>query len=546
MVVKDQSQDAALRDYARVVRRKKWLVVGVALAFTFLALVYSFSKIPLYQASSRLIYTSALNVADPLGSSRSVDSTALQIDLGSVSGEITSPDLVRSAQIAIGDNGAPGAYSVSAAPDTTESGQTGSGNTVSITAVSPDAQTAARVANAFATAFVAARKATAQAQVQQAVKVVQSQLDSFKSESSRLSADYVTLVQRLQDLRILEATVTGNFKVLVPATMPTAPYTPKPVRNAVIGLLAGFIIGVSLVLLLEQFDTRVRSSEEAVAVFGMPLLAQIRKMTPKQLEEQPLVVLSGSHSPTAEAIRKLRGNLEFANIDDDLKSLFITSALQHEGKTLTVCNLALSLAAAGNSVVLVDGDLRRPQVHRYLNLPNGAGVSTVLTGRTELSQTLLSRPVGPSVIRVRDADMPGASSGGDSRLNVLPSGPLPPNAAEMIASRSFASLIAELEDRFDLVVVDAPALLAVGDTAAVAACVDGLIFLVDLTRARRPLLAEAASQISQMPCRKLGLVVMKDAAGSRDEREHYAYYAQGESPLDVDQRTKGRKKVVPT
>lgn len=546
MVVKDQGEDATLRDYARVVWRKKWLVMGVAVAFTALALAYSFAKTPLYQASSRLIYTSLLNVADPLGSGTSLDPTLMQIELSSVSSEIASPELVQSVQSELGGNGAPGGYSVSAAPDTTSSGQTGSGNTVSITAVSPDAQTAARVANAYAAAFAAARKESAQEQVRQAETVVQSQLDSFKSDASRLSADYVTLIQRLQDLQILEATVTGNFKVLVPATVPTAPYTPKPVRNGVIGLVAGLIIGVGLVLLLEQFDTRVRSQEEAVAIFGMPLLAQIRKMRAKELEEQPLVVLSDSHSPTAEAIRKLRGNLEFANIDGDLRSLFITSALQHEGKSLTVCNLALSLAASGKSVVLVDGDLRRPQVHRYLNLPNAAGVSTVLTGRTELSQTLLSRPVGPSLVKVRATDTTEAGPSGDSRLSVLTSGPLPPNAAEIIASKSFASLIAELEKRFDLVVVDAPALLAVGDTAAVAACVGGIIFLVDLTRAKLPLLTEAATQISQMPCRKLGLVVMNHATGSRSERDHYAYYAQGESHLDTDAQVKGRKKAVPT
>jgi len=543
--MQEQGQDATLRDYARIVWRKKWLVLGAAVALMTLALAYSSVKTPLYSASSRLIYQSQLNVADPLGSGRSLDSTLMQIELSSVDNEIASPELAQSVETALSSNGALGGYSVSAAPDATTSGQTG-GNTVSITAVSPSAQTAARVANAYAAAFTTARKASAQEQVQQAERVIQSKLDSFVSATSRLSADYVTLMQRLRDLQILEATVTGNFRVLVPATVPNAPFTPKPVRNGLMGLVAGLIIGVGLAFLLEQFDTRVRSHEEAVAIFGMPLLAQIRKMRAKELEEQPLVVLSDSHSPMVEGIRKLRGNLEFANIDRDLRSLFITSALQHEGKSLTVCNLALSLAASGKRVVLVDGDLRRPQVHRYLNLPNRAGVSTVLTGRTELSQALRSRPVGPSLVKTRATDMAEADSNGDSRLFVLTSGPLPPNAAEMIASKSFASLIAELEGRFDLVVVDAPALLAVGDTAAVAACVDGLIFLVDLSRAKRPLLAEAARQISQMPCRKLGLVVMNRETGSRIEREHYAYYAHGESPLDKDAQVSSRRKAVRT
>jgi len=544
-VAKEPSEDATLRDYARVVWRKKWLVVGVAIAFTALALAYSLAKTPQYQASSRLIYESQLNVADPLGSGSSVDSTTLQIELGSVASELANPDLVKTVTGALGQKGAEGGYSVSAAPDTTSSGASGSGTTVSITATSPNASTAAAVANAYAAAFVAARKAAAQDQVRQAEKVVQSQMDSFKTSTSRLSADYITLMQRLQDLQILEATVTGSFKILVPATVPAAPYTPKPMRNGAMGFVAGLILGVCLALVLEQFDTRVRSQDEVAAIFAMPLLAQVRKMRPKQLEEQPLVVLSDSHSPTAESIRKLRGNLEFANIDGDLKSFFITSALQHEGKTLTVCNLALSLAAAGNRVVLVDGDLRRPQVHRYLNLRNAIGVSTVLTGKTPLSKALLTGPVGRSFMTIGEAES-AAPSGGEPGLTVLTSGPVPPNAAEIIASKSFANLVSELEERFDFVIIDAPALLAVGDTAAIAACVDGLVFLVDLARAKRPLLVEAATQLSQMPCRKLGLVVIDNPAGSRRDRDHYAYYSQGESPLDGKARVKGRKKAVQT
>ncbi|HET6495267.1 MAG TPA: hypothetical protein VFH61_07895, partial [Thermoleophilia bacterium] len=315
---------------------------------------------------------------------------------------------------------------------------------------------------------------------------------------------------------------------------PPSSFTPKPLRNALIAFVAGIIIGVGIALLLEQFDTRVRSQDEVAAIFDMPLLAQIRRIRPKQLEEQPLVVLSDSHSPTAEGIRKLRGNLEFANVDGELKSLFITSALQHEGKTLTVCNLALSLAAAGSRVVLVDGDLRRPQIHRYLYVANAEGVSTVLTGKTSLSQALIQHPVGRTLVTVK-ATGSAVTGPDDAGLNVLTSGPIPPNAAEIIASKSFAGLIAELEKRFDLVIIDAPALLAVGDTAAIAACVDGLLFLVDINRARRPLLNEAAAQINQMPCRKLGLVVIGRSAGSK-ERDHYVYYAHGESPLDSEKQ----------
>lgn len=523
------AQDATLRDYVRVVSRRKWIVIGAAVLFTAMALAYSFAKTPLYEASSQLIYENQLNVSDPLASNGSIDSTSLQLELSSVASIIASPDLVESARTMLGKTTS--GFTVSAAPDGT------SGNTVSITAISPNAQTTARAANAYAEAFTAFRKERELAAVRQAEQIIQGRLDSFQSAAARQSADYLTLQQRLQDLQILEATVTGNFRLLVPATAPSKPYTPQPVRNGLVGLVAGVIIGIGAVLLLEQFDTRVRTQEEAAAILGMPLLGHVRKLPAKVLNETPLVVLNDSHSPAAEAIRKLRGSLEFANVDGDLKSLFITSCLQHEGKSLTVCNLALSLAATGIRVVLVDGDLRRPQVHRYLDLPNGTGVSTVLTGKTDLPQALRSRSVGSSLTRVGTFDQADAAVGRTNVLHVLTSGPVPPNPAEIIASKSFSSLVAELQTSFDLVIIDAPALLAVGDTAAIARSVDGLMFLVDLKRAKRPLLLEAAAQMSQMPCRKLGLVLVSPAPSRRYGRDHYSYYVGGEPQAPAHSRT---------
>jgi Mrp family chromosome partitioning ATPase len=397
---------------------------------------------------------------------------------------------------------------------------------VAITAVSWSAATAARVATAYASAFAELRKTEQQDQVRQAEAVVQGQLDSFTTATSRQSAEYFTLLQRLQDLQILEATVTGNFRVLVPATRPTSPFSPDPARNLAMGLVAGLVFGIGLALVLEQFDTRVRTKEEAAEITGVPVIGTLRRLSSKTLGEDPLTVLSDSRSPAAEAIRKVRGNLEFADVDGDLRSLVITSALQHEGKTLTVCNLALSMAAAGRRVVLVDGDLRRPQVHRYLDIPNREGITTVLMGKSELREALRTRAVEPMVtVSVGGGAMPLAAAG--ERLHVLTSGPLPPNPAEVIASKSFAGIITELEAEFDLVIVDSPALLAVGDTAAVARCVDGLVLLVDLTVAKRPLLEEASRQIDQMPCRKLGLVVVSNGHGHK-YTHHYSYHTRVE------------------
>jgi len=534
----DQS-DVKLRDYVRVIWRRKWIVVGITVVIVALGAGYTMRKTPMYAASATLIYENQIDVSNPLSTGTYVDPSQREVELDSVATVIASPDIAGTARALIDQGGAAADFSVSAAPNMT-AGQTVA-STVTIAAVSPDPKTAALAANAYATAFTAYRRSQEQAQVRQAEGVVQGKLDSYPTTQHQ-SVDYLTLKQRLQDLQILEATVTGNFHILIPATTPSAPFSPHHVKAILMAIAAGIVLGVGMALFLEQFDTRVRSSEGVVAIFDMPVLANVRKLSSKAIGDKPLVVLSDSHSPAAEAIRKLRGNLEFANVDGNLRSFVITSALQHEGKSLTGCNLAISLAATGVRTVLVDGDLRRPQVHRYFDLPNGTGLSTVLTGRSDLSQALRSRAVGLNVTTLwKVGEIELAPNGGD-RLHVLTSGPLPPNAAEMIASKSFMTLMEDLRERFELVIVDAPSVLAVGDAAAIARSVDGLVFLVDLTRARRPALNEAARQIAQMPCRKLGLVVIGTAASHRYSHDRYSYCNQGESPLDGSQLKSLRRK----
>ena len=531
------TQGVTLRAYARVIWRRKWVVIVMTVLLLGLALGKAYTTTPLYQATATLMYETPLDVADPLSGSYT-DATTRETEMNAVASVIASPDLGARANRRLGADDIAVGWAVTASPPEATSGAY-TGSTVLVTGVSPSAATAARAANAYAAAFTEYRKAQEQEQVRQAQQVIENQIDAFKTVESRQSAEYFTLLQRLQDLDILEATVTGNFRVLVPATTPSAPFSPNPLRNGVMGLAAGLVIGIGLALLLEQFDTRVRTQEEASAIVDMPVIGAIRKLPGKALEAEPLTVLTDPRGLAAEAIRKLRSNLEFADVDGDLKSLVVTSSLQHEGKSLMVCNLALSLAAAGRRVVLVDGDLRRPRVHAYLNLVNLEGVSTVLTGRTELQQALRPVKIGPGLSEPAGPGATARVAAGEA-LYVLTSGPFPPNPAEVVASRSFAAMIAELRQDYDLVIVDSPAVLAVGDTAAIARCVDGLIFLVDLTRAKRPLLEESARQIGQMPCRKLGLVVISDASGHKYAHQ-YEYYAESGSPLDPTAGGNGRR-----
>ena len=160
----------------------------------------------------------------------------------------------------------------------------------------------------------------------------------------------------------------------------------------------------------------------------------------------------------------VRTNLDFLNVDADIQSLVVTSCVQGEGKSVAVANLAVSMALAGKKVIVVDGDLRRPRQHKYFGLRNEVGLSTVVTGQTNLAQSLQAVEVAGAAPGEPAADFAGWARGADAlpHLYVLTSGPLPPNPGEIVAARRFAATIERLQREADLVIVDSPAMLARG------------------------------------------------------------------------------------
>ena len=218
----------------------------------------------------------------------------------------------------------------------------------------------------------------------------------------------------------------------------------------------------------------------------------------------------------------VRTNLDFLNVDADIQSLVVTSCVQGEGKSVAVANLAVSMALAGKKVIVVDGDLRRPRQHQYFGLRNEVGLSTVATGQTNLAQSLQAVEVAGAAPGEAAADFAGWARGADAlqHLYVLTSGPLPPNPGEIVSARRFTATIERLQREADLVIVDSPAMLPVGDASAIARSVDGLVFLVDMHLVKRPQLAQAADQLRRLPCRLLGTVVRSDEHGGG----RYGYY----------------------
>ncbi len=508
-----------LRDYWRVIWLRRYLVIAIVVACTLIAFANEVRKPAVYAASARMMYAPPPSVSNGVVGD-TTDASRLSLEIQNVVSMVSTPSVQQQATRILGEKTA--VISVSAVPviPTDQTAASAVATVVDITAEAGSAAAAAHVANAYAEAVIKVRKEREQETWRDAQQIIQGQLDLFKTPESRQTGDYAVLMQQLRNLQIAEASANGDFQVVVPATPPSSPTSPKPVKWAVFGFVVGLFIGIVAAFAVSQFDTRVRDHGEAASLLGLPLIGHLGRLSAKSLADDALFVVTTPNSVQAEAVRKLRANLEYTQVDGRLKSVFFTSATQHEGKSTLICNLAVAMAEAGAKVALVDCDLRRPTVHQVFGLRNGVGVTSVLAGMRTLDDALGQVTVGgtPTV------KSGGAASSGQNQLAVLTSGPLPPNPGEIVASVSFASLVTRLEAEFDIVLLDAPALLAVGDTAAMARCVEGLVFVVSLSGARRPLLMAAASQLAQMPCRKLGLVTIGRDSTLGYRQGEYSYY----------------------
>lgn len=545
-----QTDGLSLRSYAAVLLRWKWLIVATTVVAVALSAAYTLTRTPLYSATANLLYVTPVDIQDPLGQVY-IDTTSQQAVLESVPTVIAGASVRKSAQADLSKEDLATGYTVSASLSTGANGYYSS--VVGITGVSSSPETAAAAANAYAQAFIDWRRESAKSQVAKAIEVVKGRMGKLSSATS----EYQALLNRLRDLELLEASVGGGFEVITLASPPGEPFWPSVFRNVVVALVVGLAGGIGLAFLLEQFDTRVHGEEEATRMLELPVLGHVPPPAKRERgkETDVLQTLSDPSGIAAEAYRVLRSNLDFMGIDGDVRTLMVTSSVQGEGKSVTICNLAVSMALAGKRVVLVDADLRGPRVHAYFRVPNAQGVSQVVARRVELDKAMLSLALNPSKRRadvapagsltqagpvrsLASAPVSKLISRGGSRtpsgdwqwpdeageapvLRLLTSGALPPNPGEIVASRRFGDILEELAESADLVLVDAPAMLAVGDTAALASRVDALVYVVNPPMLRRPMLHRAKAQLAQLPCRKLGIV----SVATRPVAGYYTYRA---------------------
>jgi polysaccharide biosynthesis transport protein len=294
-----------------------------------------------------------------------------------------------------------------------------------------------------------------------------------------------------------------KVSVVTPASVPTAPSSPNTVLNLAAGVVLGLTLAVLMALAREALDTRVRDTDALGELTDLPVIGSVPAWSAKSGQ---MIVATAPHSPPAESFRQLRTNLEFLHVaaedaphGGDARVLAVTSSLSAEGKSTVAANLAASLAETGARVLLVDADLRRPTVADVLGVEGGVGLTTVLAGQADVDDVL--------------------QDWGPAGLQVLPSGAVPPNPAELLSSPAMRRLVSDLRATYDYVVLDTAPVIPVTDAIVLSRIVDGVVVVANTRRVRRRQLAQCLGSLSQVSARVLGVVLNQV---HRDE-ESYTY-----------------------
>lgn len=413
-----------------------------------------------------------------------------------------------------------------------------SSDVLRISASNASPERAAIIANTVASEYIAFRKdqsvkdlVEAQRQLQVKINGFQDQINdlntnlaaqadgagpeatAIRSERDGLLKQQQSYQERIDGLSVDATLKSGGASILTKAEPAKEPFSPKPLRSAAIGLVLGLLFGVGLALLLARLDDRIRSKNDLALVDeSLPLLGLIPDSSPRGRRLLRKVLRTRERTPkmeipaqSAEAYRSLRSSIQFIGLDKPIRVIQVTSCRSGEGKSTTAVNLARVIAGTGQRVMVIDGDLRNPRLHEYFGLANDHGFSDVLTGESGIAG--VSRSIGD-----------------DDTLTVMPSGPIPPNPAELLAGQRASIVVDAIRAHYDTLIIDGPPVLPVTDPVIISQLVDATVLVTRADYSTKEELERTLETLQQANAPVIGFVLN---AVQRNHRSRYGYGRYG-------------------
>lgn len=326
------------------------------------------------------------------------------------------------------------------------------------------------------------------------------QYEILKREIESHQNLFNALVSRTSEQSVTEKVQNINVWVVEKAQVPQLPSKPNRKRNILLGIIMGLFGGVGLALFIEYLDNTIKTPDDIEERYNIPVFATISKSKNK-IESLYTVVLDEPSSALAESFKSLRAPILLSSSDSPPKTILVTSMAPKDGKTTIATNLAIAIAESGNEVLLIDCDLRRPMLHKIFGLENTMGLSTFISGTSD--------------IKIIQDVLPKS-------LAIITSGPIPPNPSELLISKRLKDLVHSLKDKFDFIIFDTPPLISVSDTLIVSKIVDASLIVTRFGKTTYDLMNHGLKQMAGIESKVIGTVI--NAVDEKKSGYHYYYH----------------------
>jgi Mrp family chromosome partitioning ATPase/capsular polysaccharide biosynthesis protein len=541
----------AMRTYLQTLRRRKALIVLIAVIMPVVAYIATQGRPDRYRSSTQVLLQPGSSVdelvngttpsnSDPVAQERFLQT---QADLGQVPA-VAETGLARAHVTGITPNRLLEDVEVKPKPNADLL-------VISVTAATP--ALARRLTTGFAEAFADRANAAQSAMLAQAVHDVQASIDRQLANQRRLRARaiargdkgplpplrngvYNRLTRTREQLVSAAAVRPEKASVVRPASKPEH-VAPRPLRNAALAFALAVLFALALALLLETIDTRIRTTEELVRELRLPLLARIPFPRSGRRRTGQVVMRTDPESPMSRGVRRLEASLGLAAADRFTPIVLLTSPGPKEGTSALVANLGVAYAQAGREVVVIDGNLRGPSLHNYLGLPAGLGLSDVVAGESSLAEVLLPVPFEP----VDNLPVPSVSPTVEAgRLRMIRAGIAELPAERVLGDPGFREMLSRLREAVDIVLIDTPPLIDCYDALTLSPSVTGVVVVARVGGVGRPALLEFTRLLAMTPRPKLGVVATGVRRNDVDRYEAPSHVSAPVEPTQPDSVTINR------